>query len=416
MLRRVFASYALPFAGLERPIWIVAAATLANRAGTMVVPFLGLYLISSFGASASEAGHVVSLYGIGALLGNVMGGWASDRVHPHAVQAASLLGSGLGLFVLGALPTLSLLGWGALVLAVLTEASRPAAAAALALHCHPADRARAYSLNRLASNLGLSVGPALGGYLCSIDYRYLFLVDGWTSLAGGAVVILGMDWAKARVASDRSQAALGPMPSPLRDLGFMALLPGFFVLGCVFFQIHGLYPVYLSRELNMSELRIGLLFVVNALLIVLFEMRIVALAGRFPALRVVAVGCLLVCAGFGLLPLTASWLGCALLTVLWTLGEILWWPIAEAHVANRAPDEVRGRYMALTGLPFAIAYGVAPAFGTWLYEHQGPTVPWLLCGLAGVVLFTWFFGLHGLERGAGARAGLAEAVERDSFK
>jgi predicted MFS family arabinose efflux permease len=189
VLDRLLGVYRGAFTGLPRGVWWLCLVGFINRSGTMVLPFLALWLTGERGLSAGGAGALLSLYGLGAAAGTMAGGWLSDRFDPYRIQIWSLALSGVGLIVLGRLERPVAIAAGIAAVAVLGEGFRPANSTALALMSRPGDRTRAFALRRLAVNLGITFGPAVGGFLAVVDYGWLFIADGVTCLAAAAAAI-----------------------------------------------------------------------------------------------------------------------------------------------------------------------------------------------------------------------------------
>jgi MFS family permease len=392
--------YREAFSGLPRAVWILVLVGFINRTGTMVMPFLALYLTARHGFSAAGAGAMLSLYGIGAAAGTLAGGWLCDRTDPNRVQVASLLAGGVGLVALGFVEGRWAIAVTIAVVAAVGEAFRPANSTALALACSPADRPRAFALRRLALNLGMTFGPAIGGFLALYDYRWLFLADGATCLLAAlpARALLVPARRPAVAAGGETAPAVGR--SPWRDGPFLALMGLFTVLAVLLFQLWGAYALTMRSAYGLGENKIGLLFAVNTLLIVGFEMVVVQAARGFAPLKVVGVGAALLGGGLGMIPFGAGFGYAALGAVVWTVGEMLSLPIAEAVVANRAGAGQSGRYMGLFTTSFSLAFVLAPLAGTATYERFGSDALWLGCGVLGLVLWAGFAALSGrLGRG-----------------
>jgi predicted MFS family arabinose efflux permease len=378
------------FSGLSRPVWLLGTANLVNRSGTMVLPFMALFLTAERGFSVTDAGRALAVYGVGAVGGAYLGGWWSDRSSPLTVMRASLLATGAGFLVLGWVERRSAIFAVLLLLSVVGETFRPAGGAAIATASAPGERTKAYALHRLAVNLGMTLGPALGGFLAGYGYRWLFLVDGATCAAAAGLLWLFFPRGLPRpAASEGGAAAVEEAPaarSPWRDPPFLALMFLMFLFAVVLFQLSGTYPLMLRDHYGMTELRIGLVLGLNALIVALFEMVLVHSLGAAEPLRMMAVGCLVLCLGFGMLPFGSTFGFAALTVVVWSVGEMLSMPAAGALVANRAGEGTRGSYMGVYMLSFALAFVIAPLAGSWLYEDLGPRVLWLSCAALGPVL------------------------------
>ena len=380
MLRRVAGAYRSAFSGLPREVWILALASLVNRSGTMVLPFLGLYLTTRLGFSVLAAGHVLSLYGLGALVGAWLGGYLADRTGPVGVQVASLLATGAGFLILGQLHGRTAIGAAVLGLSVVAECFRPAMFTAVAQRSAPAVRTRSLALVRLAVNLGMSVGPAVGGVLAVRHYGLLFVVDAVTCWMAAALL-----WATVRRAPvagvDRMAESARVPASPWRDPPFLAFLLIMLLMGTIFFQIMSTLPLYFREVYRFPEDTIGILLGLNALVIVAVEMVLVRALERHDHLIVVGLGCLAVGAGFGLMPLGSGRLFAAFTVLVWTVGEMLSIPMANSVATTRVPGG-SGRYLGAYFLGFSGAFVLAPTIGTTVYERAGPNALWF--GVAGL--------------------------------
>jgi predicted MFS family arabinose efflux permease len=395
-------------------VWLQAAAMMINRSGTMVLPFLGLYLIRERGFTAIAAGRVLSLYGVGAVAGSFLGGWLSDRLGPVRVQQLSLLGAGIGFVVLGSLRTPAAIGLAVLALSVTADAFRPATFAAVAQGSAVAVRTRSLALIRLAANSGMSIGPAVGGLLAVHHYGLLFWADAVTCWA--AAVMLAVSFgrtASAPTAAAAPPAERGARRSPWRDGPFLLFLALIALMATVFFQILGTIPLYWREHLHLAEDGIGALLALNTVIIVLLEMVFVRAVEHRDALRLVALGTILMCGGFALMPLGSGVWFVAGTIVVWTVGEMLVMPQSNAFASLRAGAEGTGRYMGAYMLAFATAFVAAPLAGTTIYQRWGGDVLWLACGAAGIVLASGFAALSLVVRrdreaaAAGAIAGSA---------
>jgi len=391
------------FAGLPREVWNLSVISFVQRSGTMVLPFLTLYLTTRQGFSGKEAGVVLSLYGIGAIAGAYVGGWLSDRIGAMSAQLVSFCLSAGGLLLLSTMQSPHTIIVVVLLWSIVTESSRPANATALAELSSPALHVRAFSLRRLATNLGMSIGPAMGGVIAAYSYRWLFFIEAGVSLLAAGLLWWLFPQALHVVLSQGYDHTTRVSPqitlrSPWHDGVFLVIVGLVTLLATVLCQLFVTYPLTFNEQYHLPEYTIGLVFTLNTLVIVVFQMPIVRAVERFDSLKVVGVGAFLLCGGFGLLPL-ASTMGPIGITVLvWTLGEMLTMPLLEGFVANRSPVESRGQYMGLFSAAFSFAFVLAPVGGMWVYEVWGYQMVWLLCGIIGVFLWMAFLFLSVIVR------------------
>ena len=384
----------------------------------MVLPFLTLYLTGQFGWSPAAAGRMLALYGAGAIGGSFLGGWAADRWSPVVVQQFSLVGTGVGFLALTRLSTEHAFGIAMVLISLVAEMYRPALLAAAGKDVPAEVRGRSMGLLRLAVNAGMSIGPAVGGLLATVNYDLLFVADACTCWAAATVLFLARRRAARRAARPGQLPAVetdvgtsSPVGSPWRDGPFLAFLGLALVLAIVFFQINGTFPLYLHHEYGLSEAGIGGLLGLNALIVVACEMLILHRVERLSPLAVIGPGAFLLCLGFALLPLGRGALFAAGTVVVWTVGEMLTLPLANIFVAARAGPGRAGRYIGAYTMAFSTAFLIAPALGLSVYGRFGGRVLWGAAGAVGIALWLGFRALGRVLASPPAdasRAGLAD--------
>jgi predicted MFS family arabinose efflux permease len=383
MLRPVIAAYREAYSGLPRATWVLAAVCFVHRSGTMVLPFLALYLITRRGMSPGEAGVVLSLYGVGSGIGAFWGGRLTDRFGARVVQVASLVLAGVGFLLLGQLVRPGAIRVACLLLAIAAEAFRPANSVAFANAVEPGRWTQAFALRRLAVNLGMTCGPALGGVLAAREYGLLFLADGGTCLAaGGLLAALYRDSEPATASPARARGR-----SPWSDPPFLVLLLACTAFASVLYQFVATFPLALRQLHRLAEPQIGSVYAINTVMIVLVEMVLVRRLSHRRPLRVAAWGSLLFCGGFALLPLGRGYPFVAATVVVWTIGEMLSMPFFETVVAARGDERSRGSYLGSYNFAFSVAFAGAPIAGMALYERIGPVTLFAGYGAIGVALW-----------------------------
>lgn len=376
-------------------IWALSAAALANRMGTMVLPFLALYL-THLGYTPAQAGLALGAFGLGSLLAAPFAGRLSDALGAPRIMRASLALSGAVVFFL---PLVR--GFGPILLAiflwsVLAEAYRPASLAVLTEFAPPELRRSAFALNRLAINLGMSVGPAAGGFLAAVSFPAIFFVDGATSLLAAGILLLALK-VPPPPRGDRLAVAGGvPAPRAASDPRFLLFLLGLLPVGLVFFQHVSTFPLYLVRDIGLPASAFGLLFSVNTVLILLLEVPLNGAMARWPHRLALPLGALLVGAGFAAIRFAGGFWAAAATVVIWTFGEMVILPGSAAAAADMAPESRRGEYMGLYAMTFSLSMILGPWGGTLVLERLGPDALWggtfLLGALsAGILATGWIW-------------------------
>lgn len=384
--------------GLPRSLWVLSLAVFVNRAGTMVVPFLMLHLTRNLGLSPGRAGLALAFYGVTSLASSPLVGRLGDRWGPLRLAKASLVGSGLLLMALPLARSFESVALLLVVLGAVAESLRPATLSLISSIAAPEQRRQAYALNRLVVNLGMSVGPALGGVLAEVSFNALFVVDGLTSLL--AAVALGL----VRVGGGESVEAKGERsggaPPAFRDRRMVWLLAALLPVSIVFFQYEGPMPLFVVRELGLPTWLFGVLFSLNTISIVLTEVRLNAAMAAWPAPRALALGALLATLGFAAMGLCVGPWSLIATVPIWTAGEMILFPACSAYVAEIAPAERRGEYMGYYSMTFGLGFGLGPWLGSIVFERWGGRVLWGLClpvGLVSVLLFARIGRVRGPE-------------------
>ena len=404
MFASMIETYAKAYRGLPRTVWILSLVMFINRCGTMVLPFLTLYLTQEKGIDIQVAGQVLAVYGLGSILGGYLGGWFCDRLGSINIQIISLVLSGGGFMILGFQENLNAIILIVFLLAVVTEAFRPANGAALAEFCPSKLRARAVAFNRIAINLGAAMGPALGGFLASFDYGLLFWIDGLTCWAAALVtaIMLGADRRPVKVG--REEEPQGEGRHPMRDGSFLLFLLLITLAGTCLFQYFSTYPVYLNEFYGFSETGFGLLASLNGVMIIAFEMLLTQWCERFDHSRVMGLGACIMCLGFGVLPFSTEMLVAVASMVIWTVGEMVFIPLAGGFVANRGGTRHRGKYMGLFTMSWGVCFVSAPYFGTKIYQNLSPQAVWYGVILVGFLIWIGFEILGRRIKGESAAA------------
>ena len=394
MLKKTWRLYKDAFSGISKEVWLLALVSLINRSGTMVVPFLTIYLKSKMGFSYLEIGTIMSVFGVGSLIGTYSGGKLTDKIGFYPVLFWSLFLGGLSFILLGFLT--SFLAWciAITILGMVGEAFRPAIYTGLASYSEGSYQTRGTSLIRLAVNLGISVGPAIGGFIAyNIGFAGLFWADGLTCIAAALFMRIYIPY-KRNVKTNSSESArviLGI--SAYKDFHFLVFI-GFLIFTSLgFMQFFLLIPMYYKEHFMFNESQIGLILALNGMLIVLFEMPLVhRLENKIPKLMLIALGSGLLGLSFLILiPGYTVWYVAVFSLTILTLGEIFNMPFANSFAMNQASEGRRGQYMALYAMAYSIAHIIAPGMGSFFIQNYGYSSLWTINGLLCMISMVGFY-------------------------
>lgn len=384
-MKKIIDLYRRAYSGLPTHVWTLFAVLLVNSAGMMVLFFLSLYMTKKLGFSIAQAGRTISIFGIGSLAGSYLGGWLSDRIGPTNVQKLSLFFCGMFYIWLGHLQSLWSINLLIFVLAVASGMMYPANSTAMARLCPPEMTTKGFAVNRLANNIGATIGPALGGMLALYNYGLLFWADGLTCLA--ALILFSLLWKHPE--KDLRAATENQVPSgrsPWKDIPFLLMIPLIVIWGSIFFQLFATFPLYMREIYGLAENRIGQLIMINTFLIISLEMLLIHWIGRRSLTKFIALSFFLTGSGFALMPLGRGFLYAAFTVAVWTFGEMLSMPLLGSLIAQRAGPGSQGRYMGVFSFSFSLSMILGPMIGTSVYAKLGPAWLWFGCGLVGGAL------------------------------
>ncbi|MCX2836862.1 MFS transporter [Salinimicrobium sp. MT39] len=395
MLQRLFKAYIGSFSDLRREVWLLAFITFINRAGTMVIPFLSLYLTKNRGFSLEEVGWILTFFGLGSVAGSWLGGKLVDRIGHYKTMAFSLLISGV-LFIFLQFPTTF---WGIcagiFIVMLVADTFRPAVFVAINAYSKPQNRTRSITLIRLAINLGFSAGPAVGGLIIAgAGYGGLFWVDGITCITAGFLLLKLLHPKKA---VENPKEILSIPKSMMKDKPYLVFIGAMILFGFVFLQYFSTIPLYYAEVHFLSEFEIGVLLGLNGFLIFLFEMPLIKYleAKVRSTLFHVITGSILVAISFMLINLT-GWVGILLVGMIFlTLGEMIAFPFSNSFALKRAEGGKQGSYMALYSIAFSIGHIFGHNSGMQMINKFGYALTWnvmillslIACGLLVYVMF-----------------------------
>ncbi|WP_018540125.1 MULTISPECIES: MFS transporter [unclassified Streptomyces] len=376
--------------GLPRQFWWLWTSTLVNRLGSFVATFLALYLTVERGYSASYAGLVGALYGLGGVISSVGAGVLTDRLGRRPTMLIAQLSTAAFVALLGFMTDPVAIAVVAGLVGMATNASRPAVQAMMADIVAPEDRVRAFSLNYWAINLGFAFSSTAAGLIAEHGYLALFLGESALVLACALVVFCKLPESRPEAggAADAPAEAAGAarisMLTVLRDGRFMTVVGLNLLLALLFQQAYVSMPVSMGRA-GFSSADFGVVIAANGVLIVLLQIPVTRfIEHRSPAVLLVG-SALLAGYGFGMTALAGSVAMHVVAVAVWTLGEIINSPTQMGLVVRLSPLHGRGRYQGMYSLSWSVASLAAPLLGGTVIDHYGADALWAGCAVVGTV-------------------------------
>ncbi len=388
--RRIGRIFIDSYAGIQREVWWLSLIMLINRSGSMVFPFMSIYLTHHLNFNNIQAGWILSSFGVGSMIGSLSGGWLSDKYGNFKVQFFSLLLGGIGwLFLAHVTEYYSLLIL-VLVQSSISDAMRPANASSVTMFTTPQSRTQSFSLNRMAMNMGYTVGPAIGGVFATISYTWLFWADGFTCIIASIVFLFlfrsYFNIHKEEIIQDSTDETIMGGTSPLKDGLFMGFIVCTTLFAGVFFQLLFTLPVYYKEVYMMSEFGLGALMASNGLIVFVLEMIFVYTVGQRVKKEVlILIGVLTVGLSFVMLNWVHGVIWLIFGMVVISFGEIMAMPFMQTFVANRAAKKSLGKYLAWYSFAYSGAMIFSPVIGMWTIKEYGFVTLWNACMLLSIL-------------------------------
>lgn len=398
-MKNYFQLYLNSYRGLSQPAWMLSLVMLINRIGAMVIPFLGLYMTEHLHFSLKETGIVLSFFGLGAISGSYIGGKLTDKLGHFKVQLSSLILTVPLFLILTLLKTPTLLSIGIFILSLIAETFRPANSVSIAYYAKPKNLTRALSLNRMAINLGFSIGPAIGGLLAAFSYNWLFYGNGISAALAGFVFYIyfrkreGNENLLKKARENKAQSEfIGIAKSPYRDRPFLIFCFLCALYGICFFQLLSTLPLYYKQVYMLEDSSVGIILAFNGFVVFILEMFLVHIAEKkFTTFQTISIGTALLGISYLLLLVSSGVWILFLAMFIFSISEIFALPFTSTVALQRAHKSNQGAYMGLNGLAFSAAHVLSPSIGTQIASNYGFNTLWVSTA---ILAFTATIGFY----------------------
>jgi MFS family permease len=404
---------------LSRPLFFLYGGTIVTRMGAFVFPYLTIYLSDSRGFGLDHVGLILSTGSLGLLLGNFAGGWLTDRWSRKWTLIAALFINALGFaglaFEYGS-------GWQyALFLMIGYFGSgmyNPAANTLIADLTDESIRPFAYTMNYVCVNIGMALGPLIGGFLATIAYRWIFVGDVLTSLICAALIFFGVretfrhvpcQEADARRSIDRHSKHIYHLIWFRHPL-VLAFCLSYFFLICPLMGLEYAVPILVKNTFASSLAYVGIIYTINAVCILSLSFLIEKFIRRRSEIRWMIVAGIFWSAGLAILLFGYSIPAMMICTVVWTIGEIIASIIVPTFIAERVDHQVKGRFLALNDIVRSFAGVVCPIGLGLVWTHRGPTTVLTVLTALPVIGVAAYVAILAVEHSKPVRASSANVI------
>lgn len=377
--------------------WVVVGASFIDRiGGTLLFPFFSLYITQKFNVGMTQAGFVLGTFSAFGLIGSLIGGALTDKFGRKNLILFGLIFSALSTLSLGLVNEFAVLIPLAVVIGLLSNIAGPAHQA-MVVDLLPEDkRQEGFGILRVVANMSWIIGPTIGGFIANRSYFMLFVLDAVISCIVAVIFFYYIPETKPETTEEpesilKTFAGYGIV---LRDYAYVAFLGVSMLMGIVYQQMYNTLSVYLRDNHGIKAQGYGFLLAVSAIIVILFQFQTTRVIKKYPTFIMMALGTFFYMVGFGMFGfVTVYWLFAAAIVII-TIGEMVIMPTASALATILAPEEMRGRYMAVFGLSWTLPATIGPSAAGIILDNFNPNLLWYLgAGLCALSVFG-FYILH----------------------
>ncbi len=382
-----------------KQFWIVVGSNFVDRiGGSLIFPFFALYITKKFQVGMTEVGLLFALFSVADMFGNMIGGALTDYLGRKGMIIMGLIVSAVTSLTMGLVQQLEWFYVMGVVSGLFATAAGPAHQAMLTDILPDKKRAEGFGVLRVAQNLAVAIGPAIGGFIASYSYLILFIADTVTSLITALIVHLTVEESKPEIKA-KTEIKIGFKETfkgyriVLQDQKFMLFVLISTLATIVYSQMYSTLSVYLRDVHGVPEAGYGWLMTLNAGMVVLFQFMITRKVSKHPPMSILAIGSLFYVVGFGMYGFVSAYLLFMIAMVIITMGEMVVIPVAQAYVGAAAPEDMRGRYSGVMGFSWMIPWMIGPLLAGLIMDNGDPNWVWFGCAILGLISTLGFLWL-----------------------
>jgi len=368
----------------------------------LLYPFYALYITEHFGVGMTQVGFLFSIFSVGNIFGGMIGGVLADKYGRRLIVLIGLVTSGMGSILLGFVNDLTLFFILSAFLGLVGSLGRPARQAIVADLLPAEKQAEGFGILRVAFNVSATIGPILGGFLATRSFMILFFADAVSSIITAIIVFFVIPETKPQKLDDEpEETVLKTMigyKEVLKDTIFVIFVAVTSIMVLVYMQMNSTLSVFLRDVHDFPVLSFSLLLSMNALMVVVFQLWIAKKISKFAPMKMMAFGTLFYMIGFGMYGFVSEIYLLFIAMIIITVGEMIVTPVSQATAASFAPEDKRGRYMAVFGFSWSIPSLFGVIVAGLVMENIGPNWVWYIAGILSLVSVIGFSLLHGVTR------------------
>ncbi|MBH1940570.1 MFS transporter [Mobilitalea sibirica] len=389
------------YKGLPKNMYIMFIATIINRFGDFVMPFLTMYLTIKIGLSVGVAGVIVMITSLMGIPSSLLGGKLADEVGRKKIYIISQGGAALTLLPCAFLTNPILIVISLMISTFLRGAARPSMSAMITDMLPPNQRQQGFSLQYLGINVGVALGPIVAGFLFHNLLPLLFIGDALTS-----IIALFLIWKNVKeVEPEHLQETIySEKEKEEKGSTICALIKRpqitFFLIVYLFYSFvytqHS-FSLPLTADLVFGEAgasRFGLLMSINAFTVLFCTVAVTTVTKNLKPIINITIAGIFYAIGFGMLSFIQSYPMFILSTIIWTLGEILVVTNFGVYMAENSPSNFRARFSAVGSLSWSIGGALGTSIAGSFIELNGLKSIWLLSIILSLFGAAGMYGIY----------------------
>ena len=382
---------------------VLVLATFIDRLGFFLMfPFFALYMTAHFNVGMIEVGILFSIFSAGNIFGGIIGGALADKYGRRAMLLIGLIGSGVSSILMGIVNDLNIFYFLAALMGLIGNFGDPARQAMVADLLPKEKQARGFGILRVAVNLSATIGPIFGGFIATQSYLFLFISDAISSLITGIIVYFVIPETKPEKKEGEEEETVVKIvigyKEVLKDWRYVLFLSVSAITVIVYMQMNATLSVFLRDVHGFPTEYFGFILSMNALMVVVFQLWISGKMARYSPMKVMAVGTLFYMLGFSMYGFVSEPYLFFIAMGIITIGEMIEMPIGQTAAAFFAPEDKRGRYMAVFGFHWAIPNLFGVLLAGLVMEYIGPNWVWYFAGILSLIAAVGFWLLHGITK------------------
>ena len=382
--------------------WVIVGTLFIDGIGaTLLFPFFALYITQKFGVGMTQAGLLLGMSSLFGLFGSIVGGALTDKLGRRKLILFGLTFSGLSSLLFGLASDIKILYPLVIIVGLLSRVSGPAHDAMIADILPEAKRQEGYGIMRVAFNYAWIFGTALGGLIAARSFLALFITDAVLSVTVALILFRFLPETKptspAHPEMEHEESfvkTLAGYQFVVRDFAFMGFILAGVIALLVYQQQYSSFPVYLRNAHRIDSRSYGVMLSITGLEVVIFQFWISRTIRKYSPFLMLMFSAIFFMLGFGMINFVSSFGFFVVVVIIITIGEMIFFPTSSALAASFAPADMRGRYMAVANLAWAIPATVGPGLAGLILDGDHPQLLWYVGGVLCAVSALGFYSLH----------------------